>query len=472
MAKKQICATAREAVADIGDGAVLLVHSFGPPQAWPTDCLLALAERGVKDLTIVTNTPSGGPTSPNVLADKQQIRKLICSYLGAPGIPSPISEQIKAGIIELEMVPQGTLIERVRAGGAGLAGFYTPTGVGTAIAAGKEERVFDGKRYLLETAIRGDFALLQGYQADEVGNLTYRRGMRNFGPAFAMAAKTTIAEVKEIVPVGSLDPEAVVTPGIFIDRVVRTTTHLDIGVLRAILSVMGRVNNMAGRAIREGGPVGLPADLMAMKAALLLRKGEYVNLGMGLPTQVSNFIAGKDITLHSENGILGFGPFPAEGEEDIDMYNASGQLVTALPETSFFDSTVSFAMPRTARVSTTILGAFEVAQNGDLANWATPGGGGGGIGGAMDMAAGGARVIAICYHCERNGAPKLVKQLSYPPTALGCVTSVVTDLAWIDIDADGFLLRELAPGLSVDDVKAVTGAPLRVASNIREMQFE
>lgn len=472
MAKKQICESAREAVADIGDGAVILVHSFGPPQAWPTDCLLALAERGVKDLTVVTNTPSGGPTSLNILADKRQIRKLICSFLGVPSIPTPIVEQVKAGVIGLELVPQGTLIERVRAGGSGLAGFYTPTGVGTAIAAGKEERIFDGKRYIFERAITADFALLQAYQADEVGNLTYRRGMRNFGPAFAMAAKTTIAEVKEILPVGSLDPEAVVTPGIFVDRVVRTTMHFDMGVLRQILSMVGRVDNMAGRAVREGGPVGLPADLMAMKAALLLRKGEYVNLGIGLPTQVSNFIAGKDITLHSENGILGFGPFPAEGEEDMDCYNASGQLITALPETSYFDSTVSFAMPRTGRVSTAILGAFEVAQNGDLANWATPAGIGGGIGGAMDMAAGGARVIAICYHCERNGASKLVEKLSYPPTALNCVQSVVTDLAWIDIDVEGFLLRELAPGLMVDDIKAATAAPLRVATDVREMQFE
>ena len=186
---------------------------------------------------------------------------------------------------------------------------------------------------------------------------------------------------------------------------------------------------------------------------------------------VSNYIAGKDITLHSENGILGFGPFPAEGEEDMDLYNASGQLVTALPETSYFDSTVSFAMARTGRVSTTVLGAFEVAQNGDLANWSTPNGSGG-IGGAMDMAAGGARVIAICYHCERSGRSKLVERLSHPPTALGCVKSVITDLAWIDIDADGFLLRELAPGLTVDDVKSATAAPLRVASDVREMQFE
>jgi 3-oxoacid CoA-transferase subunit B len=123
-------------------------------------------------------------------------------------------------------------------------------------------------------------------------------------------------------------------------------------------------------------------------------------------------------------------------------------------------------------LTTTILGAYEVAQNGDLANWATRDRVAGGIGGAMDMAAGGARVIALCYHSERDGASKLVATLTYPPTALRCVKSVVTDLAWIDIDADGFLLRELAPGLSVDDVKAATGAPLRVASDVHEMQFE
>src|ERR1035437_4210722 len=124
MARKQICESAREAVADVRDGATLLVHSFGPPQAWPTDCLLAIAERGVKDLTVITNTPSAGPTSLNILAEKQQMRKVISSFLGAIAFPTPISEQIKAGVIELELVPQGTLIERVRAGGSGLAGFY------------------------------------------------------------------------------------------------------------------------------------------------------------------------------------------------------------------------------------------------------------------------------------------------------------------------------------------------------------
>lgn len=470
MPNKRICDTALEAVSDVQDGATLLVHSFGPPQAWPTDCLLALAERGVKDLTVVCNTPAGGPTSLNILAEKRQIARLVCSYISSPGLVTPISEQVKEGRIAVEMVPQGTLIERVRAGGAGLAGFYTPTGVGTETARGKEVREFDGRSFVFERAIRADVALLQAHAADHAGNLVYRRGMRNFAPAFAMGARTTIAEVKEVVPTGTLDPESVVTPGIFVDRVVRTTTHLDVGVLRMILSSVGRVNNMEGRAVREGGPTGLPADLMAMKVAALLRDGEYVNLGIGLPTLVSNFVADRELALHAENGILAYGPFPAEGEEDVDLYNASGQLVTPLPETSYFDSTVSFAMARTGRVSTVVLGAFQVAVNGDLANWSLPGGGGG-IGGAMDLAAGGARLIAMCYQLERNGRSKLVERLDYPATALGCVDSVVTDLAWFDVDADGFLLREIAPGVSLDDLRAATAAPFRVASDCGEMTF-
>jgi 3-oxoacid CoA-transferase len=470
MAKKRICRSALEAVEDVPDGASILVQSFGPPQAWPTDLLLALRERRVKNLTIVCNSPAGGPTSLQILAEFRQIRRLICTYAILPISPTPIAEQIRAGEIELELVPQGTLVERVRAGGAGLAGFYTPTGVGTAVAEGKEERRFNGKRYILETAIRADYAFLQAHQADGAGNVTYRRGGRNFGPAFATAATTTIAEVKEIVPVGALDAEAVVTPGIFVDRIVRTSQHFDPAVIRQIMQMSGRTRAFEGRSV-ESGALGLPPDLMALRVAGLLRDGEYVNLGLGLPTLVSNYIEGRSVTLHSENGILGYGAFPAEGHEDLDLYNASGQLVTALPETSYFDSTVSFAMARSGRVSTIVLGAFQVAANGDLANWNVPATGAGGIGGAMDLAAGGGRVIAMTYQREKNGASKLVDRLTYPPTALGCVQSVVTDLAYFDIDRDGFLLREIAPGLAVDDVRGATAARMRVASDVREMQL-
>lgn len=472
MPRKLRCASALDAVADVPDGASILVHSFGPPQAWPTDCLLALAERGVRDLTVICNTPAGGPTSLNVLAERKQIRRLICSYVSNPAFQTPIADQVAAGDIALEMVPQGTLVERVRAGGAGLAGFYTPTGVGTAAAVDKEVREFDGRPFVFERALRADFALLQAHQADEAGNLTYRCGMRNFGPAFATAARTTIAEVKEVVAVGAIDPEAVVTPGIFVDRVVATTTRFDPGVLRQILMAVGRTTEQSGRAVRDGGPSGLPPDLMAMKVAALLGDGEYVNLGIGLPTMVSNFLAGRDVTLHSENGILGYGGFPAEGAEDVDLYNASGQLVTPVPGTAYFDSPTSFAMARSGRVTSIVLGAFQVAATGDLANWNVPGHAGGGIGGAMDLAAGGARVIAVCYQLERSGRSKLVERLSYPPTALGCVRHVVTDLARIDVDGDGFLLREIAPGLGVDDVRAAVEAPLRVARDVREMTFD
>jgi 3-oxoacid CoA-transferase len=470
MSMKRICANALEAVEDVRDGASILVQSFGPPQAWPTDLLLALRERQVKDLTIICNSPAGGPTSLQILGELHQIRKLICTYAILPISPTPIADQIRAGEIELELVPQGTMVERVRAGGAGLAAFYTPTGVGTAIAVGKEERVFGGRRYILERAIRADYTFLQAHQADAVGNVTYRRGGRNFGPAFATAAATTIAEVKEIVPVGAIDPEAVVTPGIFVDRIVQTTQHFDPSVIRQIMKMSGRARTLDGRDT-EGGGLGLPPDLMALRVAGLLRDGEYVNLGLGLPTLVSNYIEGRGVTLHSENGILGYGAFPPEGAEDLDLYNASGQLVTPLPETSYFDSTLSFAMARSGRVSTIVLGAFQVAANGDLANWHVPATGAGGIGGAMDLAAGGGRIIAMMYQCERSGASKLVDQLTYPPTALRCVTAVVTDLAYFDVDADGFLLREIAPGLSVDDVRRATAAKLRVANDVCEMQL-
>jgi 3-oxoacid CoA-transferase len=397
----------------------------------------------------------------------------ICSENGVG--PTPLSEQIRTGEVELELTPQGTMIERVRAGGAGLAGFYTPVGVGTVVEEGKEVREVDGKPYLFERAIRADFALVCAQAADPAGNLTYRCGARNFGPAFATAARTTVAEVRELLPLGGIDPEAVHTPGIFVDRIVRSPEQWVPAIVRQFVMLAGRTRAMEGQAVGEGGALGLPPDLMAMRAAALLRPGEYVNLGIGLPTLVSNYIDGRGITLHSENGILGFGGFPAEGSEDVDLYNASGQLVTPVAGTAYFDSTVSFAMARTGRVTSVVLGGFQVAPNGDLANWNVPSTGVGGIGGAMDLAAGvaagGGRVIVVMYHREKGGASKLVPALTYPATARACVKDVVTDLAYLQVTADGFLLREIAPGLGVDDVRAATAAPLRVASDVREMQF-
>lgn len=465
----KLCPDAATAVVDIPDGASVLVGGFGVLQGWPSSLLEALRARGSRDLTLICNVAGIGPTSPQMLAD--QVRKLVASFAAIPGRPTPMEERIRAGAIELELVPLGTLIERVRAGGAGLAAFYTPTGVGTDLARGKEEREFGGRRFLLETALRADFALVRAARADRLGNLVYRGGSRNINPQFATAARVTIAEVDEVVEPGALDPEAIVTPGIFVDRIVRCERSIDAAVLRRLGLEHGRAWDIEVRE-REVGPRGIPPDLMALRAARLLRRGEYVNLGLGLPALVSNYIEpGDEITLHAENGVLGYGPLCAEGEEDPHLYNASGHFVSLLPGASFFESSQAFAMARNGRVTTVVLGGFQVSATGDLANWNVPATGVGGVGGGMDLAAGSARVFVLMFHLTRDGTPKLVERCSYPLTAIGCVSTVVTDLAVIDIGRDGFLLREVAPGVTVDEVRQVTAAPLRVAGDVREMAF-
>ena len=467
----KVVASAREAVADVPDGATVLLGGFGVIQGWAASCILALAERGPRALTVVSNTPGVGPLSPQVLAERGLVRKLVASFAVYPTQPAPMGEGIKAGHIALELVPQGTLVERVRAGGAGLAAIYTPTGVGTEAAAGKEVREIDGRRYVLERAIRGDVAIVRAHRGDRLGNLTYRRGSRNLNPAFATAARITIAEVDEIVEPGELDPETIVTPGIFVDRVVRTEDPLDPAKLLGLSRRFGKQWDLEARE-RAVGPRGLPPDLMARKVARLLRHGEFVNLGTGLPTLVSGHLeAEQAITLHSENGMLGFGPLAGETATDIHRYNASGQLVSGLPGESFTDSVDAFAMARSGRVTTIVLGGFQVSARGDLANWRVPSTGVGGIGGAMDLAAGDGRIVVMMFHLTRDGQAKLVPECTYPLTAERCVQTVVTDLCVVDVDAGGFVLREVAPGVTVDDVRAVTAGPLRVASDVREMEL-
>jgi 3-oxoacid CoA-transferase len=325
---------------------------------------------------------------------------------------------------------------------------------------------------VLERAIRGDVAIVRAHRADRHGNLTYRRGSRNFNPVFATAARTTIAEVDEIVEPGELDPETIVTPGIVVDRVVATEHPLDPPTLLALSRRFGKQWDLEARE-RPVGPRGIPPDLMARKVARLLRPGEYVNLGTGLPTLVSDHLEPEQaITLHSENGMLGFGALAGgEGVTDIHRYNASGQLVAGLPGESFTDSAEAFAMARSGRVTTIVLGGFQVSACGDLANWRVPSTGAGGIGGAMDLAAGAARLVVMMFHMTRDGAPKLVPACTYPLTAERCVATVVTDLAVVDVGRDGFVLRELAPGVAVDDVRAVTAAPLAVAPDVHEMDL-
>jgi len=207
-----------EALAGIHDGAVVLMGGFGSI-GQPNALIDGLIEQGAKDLTVVSNNAGTGRVGLARLLELGRVRKIICSYPRSAG--SVVFEEVyRAGKIELEVVPQGTLAERLRAAGAGIPAFFTPTAVGTKLAAGKEEREFGGRKYLLEQALAGDAALIEAWEADRWGNLTYRSSARNFNPVMATAAKLTVAQAQHIVELGALDPEKIATPGIFVDRVV------------------------------------------------------------------------------------------------------------------------------------------------------------------------------------------------------------------------------------------------------------
>ena len=200
---------------------------------------------------------------------------------------------------------------------------------------------------------------------------------------------------------------------------------------------------------------------MAERAAREIAAGTIVNLGIGLPTPVADYLPDDaSVWFHSENGLLGMGPFPYEGDEDPQLINAGKQTVTVVPGGSFFDSALSFAMIRGGHVDLAILGAMQVAMNGDLANWSIPGGKTMGIGGAMDLASGAKRILVLTRHVTKKGEPKLLERCDYPLTAQGCVDRIITDLAVLDVAGEGFRLVELAPGVTEDEVRAKTGAPI------------
>jgi 3-oxoadipate CoA-transferase, alpha subunit len=215
-------ATIEDAVAGISDGATLMVSGFGEAGA-PVELMEAIIEQGARNLTIVSNNAGEAYHGLAKLVNEKRVVKVICSFPTAAK-KAVIKDLYAAGEIELEIVPQGTLSERIRAGGAGIGGFYTPTSFGTKLAEGKETRQFDGQDYVLEFPLFADFAFVKAFQADRWGNLTYDKSARNFGPSMAMAGETTVVQVSEIVELGELDPERVVTPGIFVDRVVKLSS--------------------------------------------------------------------------------------------------------------------------------------------------------------------------------------------------------------------------------------------------------
>jgi 3-oxoacid CoA-transferase len=474
----KIYESSEASISDIPTGASLLISGFGLCGV-PENLLRAIHVRGISDLTIYTNTAGTNDFGPGLLIKDHLVSSIHTSYLGGN---EELERQYLKGEIELNLVPQGSLAERFRAGSIGISAFYTHTGAGSIVEEGgfitkfkknskevqkkalpREVKYYGGEKYLMESAITGDFGLIKAWKADTLGNLVYRKTARNFNPDIAGAAKVTIAEVEEIVPAGSLDPDRIHTPGILVNRLV----------------VGEKFNKPIERlALNKGYGVDIPGSheqvrkrkVIACRAAQEVKDGMFVNLGIGIPTLVPNFVE-KEVKmyLHGENGLIGIGPYPVDGCQDPDIINAGKETITMVPGASTFSSSTSFAIVRGNHLDLTILGGMEVSENADLANWIIPGKKVKGMGGAMDLVGSHSKCI-VCMEHTSKGQSKILKTCTLPVTTKGVVKTLITELAVFEFRRDtGMTLTELSEGTTLEEVKSKTEARFHISPSLHQM---
>ncbi|KAK3385103.1 coenzyme A transferase [Podospora didyma] len=478
--------SAAKALEDMKANTTLLCGGFGLCGVPDTLINEVLKKPELTGLTAVSNNAGTDDSGLGQLLKTKQIRKMIASYIGEN---KTFETMYLTGEVELELTPQGTLAERCAAGGKGIPAFYTPAAFGTVVQTGelplrnkadgtpaefsypKDVKVFDGKSYLLEHSIKGDYAFVKAWKADKLGNCQFRLAANNFNGAMGRNAKMTIVEAEHIVEPGEISPEAVHLPGIYVKRVIQSTVDKKIEKYTWAKDEVAD-GAAAAKAALGTGSQAAKRERIVRRAAKEFKNGMYANLGIGMPMLAPGFVgADVEVQLQSENGILGLGPYPAKGLEDADLINAGKETVTLKPGASVFGSEESFGMIRSGRINLTILGAMQVSASGDLANWMLPGKVKG-FGGAMDLVSNptATKVVVTMEHTDKKGNAKIVKQCAFPLTGKACVSRIITELGVFDVDfAHGLTLIEIADGVTVEEIKSKTEAPFTVADNLKPM---
>jgi len=474
------CPDAKTALALSGlkAGDTIAVGGFGLGGI-PETLLNALSSQndGLSSLTVVSLTAGVDSFGLGRLFEAGKVKRVISSYVGEN---KNFERMFFSGLLEVELVPQGTIAARLRAAGNGMPAIFTPAGAGTMYANGgiplkyapdgsvaivsepKSTQVFDGKEYVMEYALRPEVSLVKAWKADTRGNLIFRGTSQNANPDCAVAGKVVLAEAEMIVEAGELDPDDIHLSGVYVDYLIQAEDN-EKRIERLRQTVAGQVADISG-----------PRGRIIKRAAKEFKDGMYVNLGIGIPTMASSFIPdGVHIELQAENGLMGLGPYPDPSicqQGDADFINAGKETVTAIRGASSFCSSESFSMIRGGHIDLTILGGMQCSSSGDLASFFIPGVLLKGMGGAMDLVSSPSTVIVTMEHTAKDGSPKILKECTLPLTGKAVVDRIITDMCVFDCDKKnlqngGLTLIEIAPGITIDDVRAATGCSFDVADS-------